>query len=449
MALRVTQSHVAVLADQPAGFDGTGLLRVTQSHVSVLGDEPAGFDGTGVLRATQVHGVVVAGEPAGFDGTGLLRATQMHGVVVAGEPAGFDGLGVMRVTQVHLSILGGYPAEAVSDDIELNESIVTAMGYNRAISDTIALTENAASVTVEGDDIDLDESISLSHGRHVFDTMSLDEDMDLGISVSVSDTIAVGDEARRVLHVNDDIDMDDVALKIHTAIDTISLTEILFNSDHVYVTDTISLTDAVQQEPTPSDSIQLFETVDYNWSGDRDADDDIGLYETISYVVNSDCPTCCDPDEDYRPYVGVTSDPTLPTPPSIIPPTLTQSHSVVLSWPVVTPSLTVTLRAPDFGNRDQVSNNRIHRESRGGTLIIYSDPQWPKIRRLVMEFSVLSETVAQEYLAFRSATLGKQIKFVDHESHEWVGVLTATDTPIVRNRRQGITASLTFEGELA
>jgi hypothetical protein len=106
------------------------------------------------------------------------------------------------------------------------------------------------------------------------------------------------------------------------------------------------------------------------------------------------------------------------------------------------------MRRPLFGNRDRLTNQRINRESRGGTLIVYSDPQWPKVHTLVMEFSVLSEDTAQDYLDFLAATLGKEIRLVDHESRHWRGVLIQPDDPITRNKRCDLSASLIFEGEL-
>ena len=52
----------------------------------------------------------------------------------------------------------------------------------------------------------------------------------------------------------------------------------------------------------------------------------------------------------------------------------------------------VTLRAPNLGNKDRLSFNRIVRETRGGTLIVFADPIWPKLETLVLSFSGLSAT---------------------------------------------------------
>lgn len=341
------------------------------------------------------------------------------------------------------------PAQRVAEDtLLLSEIIATEFGFIRSVSDTIALNETAARSASEDDSIALDEEIVLHHGRTVEDTIGLTETINLSFNIHVTDTIVLVDDPDIVVHVTDTIGLDDEAKKVYTVSDEITITETVFNDHIVSVTDTITLTDRAQSEPTPNDAIGLAETTTTAWSGTREGEDEIALFETVSYILNADCPTCCDNDEQYHPFVGVTSNPSLPTPPSETAPALIQSHTIVLSHPFDTPSLTLTLRAPQFGNQDTVSNQRIHRESRGGTLIIYADPQWPKVHRLVMEFVALSETKAQEYLDFRAATLGLEIQLVDHESRAWRGVLVETDTPIVRNRRHGLTASLTFEGEL-
>ena len=56
---------------------------------------------------------------------------------------------------------------------------------------------------------------------------------------------------------------------------------------------------------------------------------------------------------------------------------------------------TLVLRAPEFGNKDRLQFNRISRETRGGTLIVYADPMWPKTQTLVLTFSALKPAQAE------------------------------------------------------
>jgi hypothetical protein len=112
---------------------------------------------------------------------------------------------------------------------------------------------------------------------------------------------------------------------------------------------------------------------------------------------------------------------------------------------VVTDSL--SLRAPNLGNLDRLSFNRIQRETRGGTLVIYADPVWPKTQTLVLSFSGLKQEEARNLLTFIEDHLGQEIGLIDWEHRYWRGVITAPDQPIVQDGRDSYTASFEFQGE--
>jgi hypothetical protein len=152
----------------------------------------------------------------------------------------------------------------------------------------------------------------------------------------------------------------------------------------------------------------------------------------------------------YSPFIGESSDPDAPTPP---PETLQEpltgiSAPFQLLYPatgVVTDSL--SLRTPNLGNLDRLSFNRIQRETRGGTLVIYADPVWPKTQTLVLSFSGLRQEEARNLLTFIEDHLGQEIGLIDWEHRYWRGVITAPDQPIVQDGRDSYTASFEFQGE--
>ena len=109
----------------------------------------------------------------------------------------------------------------------------------------------------------------------------------------------------------------------------------------------------------------------------------------------------------------------------------------------------LTLRSPDLGNKDRLQFNRITRETRGGTLIVFADPLWPKVQVQVLSFSGLNETEARGLLDFMTTHLGLEIGYVDWEQRLWTGVITNTTEPMVQDGRGMYTASFEFEGELA
>lgn len=336
------------------------------------------------------------------------------------------------------------------DTIVLTESVTLDGSFNRDVSDTISVTEDA--------DYHFDETVSdtialaedVLPGKSARDTIALTESITIDMSYlrPASDTISLLETIRRFGVAEDTISLVETVTLVRLAEDTISLTEILFNDDRIDVVDIVTLSDTSGQPVAGSDTIAVVEAITLVRAGQRDGSNEIVLYESASYILNADCPTCCDVTERYSPFVGANSDPDAPDPPSTTAPTLTASHSIVLSHPFNSPTLNVTLRAPVFGNRDRLTNQRITRESRGGTLLIYADPQWPKVHTLVMDFAVVSEVTAQDYMDFLAATLGKEIRLVDHESRNWRGVLIQPDEPITRNKRCDLSASLIFEGEL-
>ena len=108
----------------------------------------------------------------------------------------------------------------------------------------------------------------------------------------------------------------------------------------------------------------------------------------------------------------------------------------------------VTLRAPNLGNKDRLAFNRVLRETRGGTLIVFADPIWPKIQTHVLSFSALRRSEAQDLLDFLSDYLGQEVGMIDWEQRYWRGIVTVSEEPIIEDSFNSYTASFQFEGEL-
>ena len=153
----------------------------------------------------------------------------------------------------------------------------------------------------------------------------------------------------------------------------------------------------------------------------------------------------------YSPFVGASSDPDAPTPPSetIDGPMAGIQVPFQLVYPsvgVVTDS--VSLKTPNLGNLDRLAFNRVLRETRGGTLVVFADPIWPKIQTLVVSFSRLLRVEADNLLDFIEAHLGMEIGLIDWEHRYWRGVITTPDEPIIEDRFDSFTANFEFQGEL-
>jgi len=127
-------------------------------------------------------------------------------------------------------------------------------------------------------------------------------------------------------------------------------------------------------------------------------------------VLVEGCVSC-----SYTPFVGSTDDPNAPAAPSTTVPTLQRVDGIQLYWPVDVPTMTVTLRGPELDNKDRLRFQRINRETRGRTLVVFADPIWPKVQQLTLEFIGLEEDEAQSLLSFITATLGKEVGLRDWE----------------------------------
>ena len=172
----------------------------------------------------------------------------------------------------------------------------------------------------------------------------------------------------------------------------------------------------------------------------------LGLQQSSTYTLILGSTRC-----QYSPFVGDSSDPDAPSPP----PAAIDGPMVGIQVPfqLVYPSIgavtdSVSLKAPNLGNKDRLAFNRVLQETRGGTLIVFADPIWPKIQTLVLTFSGLYRVEAHALLTFINDYLGKEIGLIDWEHRYWRGIITTPDEPIIEDKFDNFTASFSFEGEL-
>lgn len=165
----------------------------------------------------------------------------------------------------------------------------------------------------------------------------------------------------------------------------------------------------------------------------------LGLIQSGTYQLDGPCVL-----RQYTPFVGF-GDGTTPgtSAPALADAILTLTH------PFVAPTRTVTLRNPNFHNRDRLGFNRINRESRGGTLVVFADPSWPKTQTLQIEVSGLTRQQVADLMDFFAASLGQEIGLLDHENRQWRGVILNPDTPFADLGCSDRMVSFEFEGELA
>jgi hypothetical protein len=150
--------------------------------------------------------------------------------------------------------------------------------------------------------------------------------------------------------------------------------------------------------------------------------------------------------QQYRPFIG---EGPLAAPPAACPIPVSNIGECRLCYPVAHPTEFLTLRSPEFGNKDRLQFNRISRETRGGTLRVFADTIWPKVETRALTFRGLSRLQVQDYLTFLENHLGLEVGFVDWEGFYWKGVILNPSESTVQDSRDIYTVSFEFEGEHA
>jgi hypothetical protein len=155
--------------------------------------------------------------------------------------------------------------------------------------------------------------------------------------------------------------------------------------------------------------------------------------------------------KQYTPFQGETSVPNTTT----IPPsdTLQDPQGDTGNFSLYRPYLgvateEVTLRKPEMDNRDRNAYTRISEETRGGKLIVYADPDWPKVRTLAVTVVGLTETKVDELQTFMQATVGEEIGITDWEGRLWKGFITNPNEPATQDGKAMWTISFEFQGEI-
>lgn len=131
-----------------------------------------------------------------------------------------------------------------------------------------------------------------------------------------------------------------------------------------------------------------------------------------------------------------------------VPPVYTKRPTIVLTYPYVSPSLTLTLRSPELEDSEKDVYNRIIRESRGGDQKIYRDNKWPQSRLLNYEIIFNKNQVVLDFLNFVSVSIGKEIGLLDYLSRQWRGILIPPETIFTHRGRSDRSVNFEFEGEL-
>jgi len=167
----------------------------------------------------------------------------------------------------------------------------------------------------------------------------------------------------------------------------------------------------------------------------------------LTYYIDKICG-----DKDYTLFIGDNTIPNAPSPPPSVIPVIQHDSSTTrfkLVYPGIgEPTDTIILRAPELDNIDRYAVNRINRETRGGKLSIFADPNWPKVNTLAINFIGLKKTEIDAVLTFLYNYTGEEIRIIDWEGREWVGVIMTPNESATQDGKDNWAFTFEFEGVL-
>lgn len=114
--------------------------------------------------------------------------------------------------------------------------------------------------------------------------------------------------------------------------------------------------------------------------------------------------------------------------------------SLTIAYPSTgTPTHTVTLRNPSFGETIRITEPAIIRRTRGGTLRAAPITDWLRKQDQTWQFEMVrnihSDYVIAELKALLVVSAGKKVAITDHLGNSYTAVITnASDISIVTNR---------------
>lgn len=311
---------------------------------------------------------------------------------------------------------------SASSVLSLSDSASVAHAYGRSVVDTLSLVDLA---TESGGNIE-----SAADMLFLSDMVSVDVSP---INVSVNDTLNLTDSVQHIfdtIHTSSILSLSDSVVQgldpIHdklTLVDTVSVAHLIFPTDG-------NPFGGIHQ------SLILAHTVSVNFSASVSASDTLELSQSVAPVIVTaqDC--------QYAPQIGATADLDVILPP-VTQPTLT-SGTLTLTWS----SLTVVLRNPEYDNKFQYQQTRVNRTTRGGTLVVFADPIWPKLKKLEFTVTYLQGIQMQELQNFLLASIGQTIGLVDWEGQHWQGIILNPEAEISNPQRGNWSVGLQFQGEL-
>jgi len=246
--------------------------------------------------------------------------------------------------------------------------------------------------------------------------------------VSVSDTLELTDQVTRALP--------------HTASDTITWVQELIRiqggtSQQLDLVQTVSAGFGYEA----SNELELEQTLESESDFLRSVSHSNVVTQAFTYYIDNSCNQ-----KSYAKFDGEGSGPGLDEQ------RLTWDGSFVLETLGAGTKTTLELRSPETDDGDRLRFMRVNRETRGGELNVFGDPDWSKVNTLL--FTIVALTKGQgncpdkitDLLDFFQDTLGREIQLHDWTGVTWRGVVTVPNDAATEDAEGYWTVTFEFEG---
>lgn len=446
--------------------------RVAQHYVQVVGRN----DPSGELRVSRLYAEVLVSD-VGAGGTTHNRT--VNDTLNLSDTAGIEkdvtANNTINVTQ---NAVGTLDRQGASDTLNLTDNLTYVTVFNREETHNVNLSDIVARVKagVATSNLDLTQNIvefnyvadrspagsTLNLVQTVTTLSSLEVTQDLGLSQTVNVKAPYKPFISHLLSLQQTLPTPH-RVWVEDEIDFRFVANVPYELD---CNSTLNLTDTLPDPRTsPESTINFSQTalgakwydlshntaltdeVDVTSNFIRSVSDEDFIGHSLTWWEDTRCGR-----KQYTPFQGENTIPSSSnfTPPS---PTLQDPQGDTGNFSLYVPYLgvptsKVTLRKPELDNRDRNAYTRINDETRGGKLVVFSDPDWPHVRTLAVTIIGLLESEVDELQTFMQATLGQEIGLTDWEGRLWKGVIINPNEVATQDGRAMWTVTFEFEGEM-
>lgn len=108
-------------------------------------------------------------------------------------------------------------------------------------------------------------------------------------------------------------------------------------------------------------------------------------------------------------------------------PTFVYQTYIELTYPYVSPTVSLTMRNPNVGDGHSCSLFTAKATLRGGENIYFRDPDWPVTRVLSLGFSAIDNDKLEELYDFLDESIGKEVGLLDWLGRQWRGIIITSN----------------------